>query len=91
MCIRDSPIDISLSASFGAMTDAVLGNTYNETSETWSTIPRTTSPKFIVQRGRAPTVPDTAGQPNKHKFDIEAQNPPLTFPYANARLGRAQF
>lgn len=88
---NELPVDISLSASFGAMTDAVLGNTYNETSETWSTIPRTTAPKFIVQREGPPTVPDTAGLPNKHKFDIEAQNPPLTFPYANARLARAQF
>ena len=73
------------------MTDAVLGNTYNETSQTWSAIPRTTAPKFMVKRDGPPKIPDTAGLPDTHKFDIEAQTPPYDFPFATAKLARVQF
>ncbi|KAI4216969.1 MAG: hypothetical protein LQ351_000918 [Letrouitia transgressa] len=88
---NELPVDFSLSASFGAFTDAVLGNTYTQSSKTWSVIPRTTAPKYIVKREGAPNVPETAGLPNTHKFDVEAQNPPLDFPFASAKLARTQF
>ena len=86
-----APIDFSLSAAFGEFTDAVLGNTYNESSSEWSSIKRTTQPKFIVQRKGPPNVPSTAEFPDPHKLNLAAQNPPLDYPYGSARLARQQF
>ena len=39
--------DFSFHASFGAMTDAILGNTNDLASKHFSSIPRTTSPKYV--------------------------------------------
>lgn len=86
-----NPIDFSLSAAFGEFTNAVLGNTYNESAEEWSSIRRTTQPKFMVERQGPAKVPSTAGFPDRHKYDAVAQNPPTDFSYGTARLIRQQF
>ncbi|KAG8529674.1 uncharacterized protein KY384_005155 [Bacidia gigantensis] len=85
------PVDISLSATFGSQTDAVLGNTYNDTSSFWSPIARTSAPNWIVKRNGPPSIPSTAGLPDPRKFDIEAQRAPIDFPYGTAKLARSQY
>ncbi|KAJ8612717.1 hypothetical protein MRB53_037293 [Persea americana] len=71
----EHPKDFALQASFGAMTDAVLGNTYDGPSSGWTNIKRDTKEHYIVKREGKANVPDTAHLPNKNKFDVEELNP----------------
>ncbi|MFD1714444.1 cupin domain-containing protein [Amnibacterium flavum] len=88
---HERPEDFSLHAAFGEMTDAVLGNTYDLDASAFAPIKRDTSSPAIVKRTGPAVIPDTAGFNNPHKFDIEAQNPPLHHPYAYVKLARSQF
>jgi oxalate decarboxylase len=88
---HERPEDFSLRAAFGSMTDSVLGNTYGLDSAAFRPLVRDTSSADIVKRQGPAVVPDTAGFGNPHKFDVEAQNPPLHYPYASVKLARHQF
>lgn len=88
---NERPEDFSLHAAFGQMTDAVLGNTYDLEAAAFAPLARDTTSPGIVKRQGPPVIPDTAGFNNPHKFDMGAQNPPLSYPYAFARLSRTQF
>ncbi|KAG9237410.1 putative oxalate decarboxylase oxdC [Amylocarpus encephaloides] len=80
--------DFELSAIFSAMSDAVLGNTYGLPSSEFKKIPRSTEPKYIIQRKGKPEIPDTGGLPNPHKFDVESmQNGPES-PAGSAKIAR---
>jgi oxalate decarboxylase len=80
--------DFSLHGSFGVMTDAVLGNAFDLPSADLARLTRDTTSPGIVKGSGDPFVPDTAGFPDPHKFDVEGQQPPLSYPYGNARLAR---
>jgi oxalate decarboxylase len=87
---HESPVDFSLHASFGAMSDAVLGNTYGLPAADLAKLPRdTTSPDIVAGVG-APAVPDEAGLPDPHKFSVEAVQPTLDYPFGSAKLARVQ-
>lgn len=49
---HERPKDFSLHASFGAMTDAVLGNTYDLASSHFEKLTRSLAPKIHRQEGR---------------------------------------
>jgi oxalate decarboxylase len=85
-----SPTHFSLQNSFSAMTDAVLGNTYGLPSSAFAAFDRHGAQQ-IVRRAGAAAIPDTAGLPNAHLFDIEGQNAPIQYSYGSAKLGRSQF
>jgi len=92
ICFRhENPKEFALSASMGAMTDAVLGNTYDHHSSDWSKITRNTQPKYIVQRKEDPDIPSTAYFPDPHKYDIEEMNPPVVSEVGSNRTARNQF
>lgn len=84
------PQDFSLQAAFGAMSDAVLGNTFDLPASAFAALPRDTGSRYLVPRPRGlpPASPDHA-QPLR--FDVEAQSAPVTFPYGHARVARSQF
>lgn len=88
---HERPEDFSLRGAFGAMTDAVLGNTYDLPASAWAAVPRDTSSPWIVSRQGAPSVPDTAGWANRHKFDVEGQLAPLKAAVGSAHLARQQY
>jgi oxalate decarboxylase len=88
---NELPVDFSLRASFGAMTDAVLGNTYDLPASAFAGLQRDTTSPLLVQRTGDPSIPDTAGWANRHKFDIEGQLAPLKSAAGSARLGRSQY
>lgn len=88
---HERPEDFSMHAAFGAMTDAVLGNTYDLPSSAFAAIPRSTKRAYIVKRQGPPTVPAIASFNNPHKFDIEAQHALLDVPAGSARFARDQF
>ena len=87
----EDPVDFSLQAAFGEMSDAVLGNTFGDSSEKWSRIKRDTQPRWIVKRESGePRIPDPDHFPNPHKFNIEAQNPPILARSGNVQIGSAK-
>jgi oxalate decarboxylase len=92
VCFRhERPEDFSLHGSFGAMSDAVLGNTYDVPAAAFAKIPRDTSTKYLVKREGKPYIPDTAGLPNSHKYDIEAAQPGVAASIGSARQARSQY
>ncbi len=86
----DRPQHFSLLNSFNAMTDAVLGNTYDLQASAFAAFDRGAAAQIVHRDGPA-DIPSTAGLPNAHFFDIEGQVSPLTYPYGSAKLGRKQF
>ncbi|KAF2165573.1 hypothetical protein M409DRAFT_23869 [Zasmidium cellare ATCC 36951] len=93
VCFRhEKPEDFSLSASFGAMTPAVLGNTWNLPSSAFKNIKLSTEPKEIMLREGEPTIPSQVHMKNPHKFDVEGSEPQLKGEgIGSARQAKAQF
>lgn len=88
---HERPEDFSLRGAFGAMTDAVLGNTYDLPSSAFAGMPRDTSSPLLVRRAGPAEVPSTAGWANRHKFDVEGQLAPLKAAVGSAHLARQQY
>jgi len=88
---HERPQDFSLHAAFGAMSNAVLGNTYDADAQVFSRIPRDTGSPYLVKRRGPAVIPDGAERTEPHRFSIEAQSPPVNFPYGQARVSRTQF
>jgi oxalate decarboxylase len=92
ICFRhERPKDFSLHGSFGAMSNAVLGNTYGLKSAEFEGMKRDTTTKYIVKRKGSAQVPRSAHFENPHKFDIEKMSPPVTIDVGSARTARSQF
>jgi oxalate decarboxylase len=87
----ERPEDFGLAASFGAMTDAVLGNTYGLPAADLATLRRDTADRPLAARQGDPVVPPTAHFLNPHKFDVEGESPPISIAVGSARLARVQF
>ena len=87
----ERPQDFGLGRSFGAFTDAVLGNTYDLDAADFAGIRRSTADRALAARVGDPVIPDTARFSDPHKFGIEGQHPPLGNAVGSARLGRVQF
>ena len=88
---NERPEDFSLRSSFGAMTDAVLGNTFDLPASEFAGLKRDTTSPLIVRRRGAASIPDTSGWANRHKFDVEGQLAPLKGAAGSARLARTQY
>ena len=87
----EQPEDFSLKAGFGAMSEAVLGNTFGLDAAAFTPMALSTSAADIVQRTGTAVIPDTAGLGNPHKFDLEGMSAPISQPYAHVRTSRTQF
>ena len=88
---HERPEDFGLSGTFGAMTDAVLGNTYGLPASAFSALKRSPNDTGIGLRTAAAAVSEEARRVNPHKFAVEAQIAPLASPAGSARLARKQF
>lgn len=88
---HERPEDFGLGATFGAFTDAVLGNTYDLPSADMAKIRRTTTDHKLAGRVGAAEIPASAYFDDPHKFDVEAQAPGLNYVSGNARFARDQF
>ncbi len=69
---NERPEDFGLGAAFGAMTDAVLGNTYDLPAADFATMRRSTTDRALAARHGDPEVPATAYFNDPHKFAVEA-------------------
>ena len=87
----ERPEDFGLAASFGAMTDAVLGNTYNLPASDFTAMRRDTVDRKLARRSGDAEVPATAWFDDPHKFSVEAQSPTIGVAVGSARLARAQY
>lgn len=87
---HEKPEDFSLHGAFGAMSDAVLGNTYDLPASDFSFLKRDTGSAYLVSRTGPAEIPPAARRANPHKFDIQAESPPIDFPYGQARVSRTQ-
>jgi oxalate decarboxylase len=87
----ERPEDFGLGAAFGAMTDAVLGNTYDLPASDFAAIRRDTVDSPLAARTGEPVVPTTAGFSDPHKFSLEAQSPAISLAVGSARLARVQY
>jgi oxalate decarboxylase/phosphoglucose isomerase-like protein (cupin superfamily) len=87
----ERPEDFGLAAAFGAMTDAVLGNTCDLPASDFAKIRRDTTDRALAARSGDPVVASTAHFDDPHKFAIEAQSPPIGIAVGSARLARLQF
>lgn len=88
---HELPEDFSLHGSFGAMSNAVLGNTYGLASSAFEGVKRDTSTKYIVKRTGQVHIPESAAFENPHKFDVEEMSPPVSADIGSARTARSQF
>ena len=86
----ERPTHFSLQNSFSAMTNAVLGNTYDLAASSFDVFDRTDASQIVRRVGDA-HIPETAGLPNAHLFDLEGQIAPLAYPYGHAKLARKQY
>jgi oxalate decarboxylase len=87
----ERPEDFGLGAAFGAMTDAVLGNTYDLDASDFAKIRRDTTDRALAARHGDPVVPATAHFGDPHKFALEAQAAQIGIAVGSARLARVQF
>lgn len=88
---HERPEDFGLGAAFGAMTDAVLGNTYDLPAADFAKIRRDTTDRRLAARVGDAVVPEAAHFDDPHKFAVEAQSPPVGSAVGSARLARVQF
>ncbi|MFE3987355.1 cupin domain-containing protein [Nocardia tengchongensis] len=88
---HERPEDFGFSAALGAMTDAVLGNTYDLPAEAFANIRRSTTAKLIVAREGAPDIPTAAHFGDPHHYAVEAMAPPLEYSAGSARFARQQY
>lgn len=96
---NERPEDFGFGATFGAFTDAVLGNTYDLPALDLAKIRRDTATfpphpltdHKLAARVGDPEIPASAYFEDPHKFDIEAQAPGLNYASGNARFARDQF
>ena len=88
---HERPEDFALGAAFGAMTDAVLGNTYDLPAGDFAKIRRDTTNRHLAARVGDPDVPRRARFDDPHKFAVEAQSPPVGSMVGSARLARVQY
>lgn len=88
---HERPEDFGLSSSFGAMSDAVLGNTYGLDAAAFAGLARSTAPTEIGRREGAAQVPQSARFPHPLKYAVEATPRMVDVAGAgSARLARSQ-
>jgi oxalate decarboxylase len=88
---HEEPIDFALSASFGAFSDNVLGNTYDVKGDKFANISRNTKTKYIVERKEKKDIPSTAHLPSPYKFDLGAARNGVSFEIGSATQAKAQY
>lgn len=88
---HERPEDFGLFAAFGAMTNAVLGNTYDLDAADFAKIRRNTTDRPLAKRTGPPVVPSTAQFGDPHKFALESQSPAISLAVGSAHLARVQF
>lgn len=80
--------DFGLSGTFGAFTDAVLGNTAGLPAAAFAPIKRTTQSTFIGSRAKPVAIAEQERHINSYKLDLEAMQPAIASPSGSAHTAR---
>jgi oxalate decarboxylase len=88
---HERPEDFGLAAAFGAMTDGVLGNTYDLPASDFTALRRDTTDRALAARDGDPEVPSSAYFSDPHKFSVEATAAPISIAVGSAHVARVQF
>ncbi len=88
---NERPEDFGLGATFGAFTDAVLGNTYSLPASDLSVLRRSTVDRKLAARSGAPEIPAVAHFRRSPHVRHRAQAPGLNYASGSARFARDQF
>ncbi|KAK5046188.1 hypothetical protein LTR84_008645 [Exophiala bonariae] len=89
---HEHPKDFTISASAGAFTDSVLGNSWGFDASVFKKVPRSTCPKVFVKRQGKPAIPTNAKWPTPYRFDVEEMQAPTFAPgVGSAKKARSQY
>jgi oxalate decarboxylase len=88
---HERPEDFGFSAALGAMTDSVLGNTYDLPAADFARIRRSTTARMVVRRDGDPEIPSMSHFGDPHHFAVEAMSAQVDSPVGSARTARQQF
>lgn len=86
---HERPEDFGMKAAFDAMSDAVLGNTYDLPASAFEMLDRRTSAPKILGLATAPLVEGQARHVNAYKYSLEATPPQITFPAGTAHTAKS--
>ncbi len=81
--------DFGLSGTFGAFTDAVLGNTTGLPSEAFASLKRSTHDTFIGSRAQPAILEEQERHLNPYKYNLEAAKPPIDSASGSAHTAQA--
>lgn len=68
---HESPEDFGLSSMFGMFSDAVLGNTWGVSGQTFHALKRSITPVFIGKRAQLGKIPKEANYASIHRYNLE--------------------
>ncbi|ORY05258.1 cupin 2, conserved barrel domain protein [Basidiobolus meristosporus CBS 931.73] len=88
---HERPEDFGISGAFGAMSDAVLGNTYSLPADAFKPLRRSTQDTHIGRLQSPAPITTEEKWENPHKFDVEAMSAPISSPEGSAKTARKQF
>lgn len=86
---HETPEDFGLKAAFGAMSDAVLGNTYDLPSAAFLTFDRSVESADILALDHHSVIEGQARHVNPFKYSVEATPPQIDFPAGTAHTTKA--
>ncbi len=78
-----------MKAAFGAMSDAVLGNTYDLPAEAFSRLDRSAAGSDILSFESRTEVEEQARHVNPYKYSVEATPPQIDFPAGTAHTTKS--
>ncbi|WP_421916738.1 cupin domain-containing protein [Mesorhizobium sp.] len=86
---HERPEDFGMKAAFGAMSDAVLGNTYDLPAEAFSRLDRSAGGSDILSFESRTEVEEQARHVNPYKYSVEATPPQIDFPAGTAHTTKS--
>ena len=87
---HEKPEDFGLAASFAAMSDAVLANTFGLPASAFGAFDRTAARNEIYTRSSLPVIESQALHLNAFKYPVEATPPQIDFPAGTAHLAKVE-
>lgn len=85
---NESPEDFHLSSTFGMFSDAVLGNTWDVSQQTFQPLKRSLQCTFATLQKSLPTIPDEARYATPYRYNLDAAQPLVTNEGGSARMAR---
>jgi len=82
--------DFGLSGTFGAFTDAVLGNTTGLPAAAFASLKRSTQDTWIGSRAQPAKIEEQERHINPYKYDLEAAQPPVASVGGSAHTAQVQ-